>query len=74
MEELEAKCSELTKHADQLQAEVLDLEARSSRHNIRIVGIGEGAEEGSPTGFVSRLFPELLGKDHFPHPVKIGFN
>uniref|UniRef100_A0A087XKJ2 L1 transposable element RRM domain-containing protein n=1 Tax=Poecilia formosa TaxID=48698 RepID=A0A087XKJ2_POEFO len=53
------------------QTKLLDLEARSRRHNIKIVGIKENSEEGRPTEFVSKLIPELLGKQHFPHPLKV---
>lgn len=68
---LENKCEALTKHANQLQNKLLDLEARSRRHNIKIVGIEEGAEKGNPTDFVSKLIPELVGKEHFSQPVKV---
>lgn len=68
---LETKYSELSKQNNQLRAKVLDLEARSRRHNIKIVGIQEDEEEGKPTEFVSRLIPQLLGEEHFPHPVKV---
>ncbi|CAL9693764.1 unnamed protein product [Knipowitschia caucasica] len=68
---LENKYEALTKHASQLQNKLLDLEARSRRHNIKIVGIEEGTERGNPTDFVSRLIPELVGKEHFPRPVKV---
>lgn len=71
VEALEAKYEDLTRYANQLQTKVLDLEARSRRHNIKIVGIKEGSEKGGPTDFVSRLIPELLGKQHFPHSVKV---
>ncbi len=71
MQVLEAKCSDLAKGNAQLQTKVLDLVARSRRHNIKIVGIQEGEEEGKPTEFISRLIPKLLGEDHFPHPVKV---
>ncbi|CAM4631402.1 unnamed protein product [Leuciscus chuanchicus] len=62
VEVLEAKCEDLTKYASQLQTKLLDLEARSRRHNIKIVGIKEDSEEGKPTDFVSKLIPELLVK------------
>lgn len=71
VEVLEAKYEDLTKYADQLQTKVLDLEARSRRHNIKIIGIKEDSEKGRPTDFVSRLIPELLGKQNFPHLVKV---
>lgn len=71
VEVLETKCEDLAKYASQLQAKLLDLEARSRRQNIKIFGIKEDSEEGRPTDFVSKLTPELLGKQHFPHPVKV---
>lgn len=69
--ELDAKCAELAKLVTQQQTKLLDLEARSRRHNIKIVGVKENSEEGRPTEFVSKLIPELLGKQHFPHPLKV---
>lgn len=71
VEVLETKCDDLAKYTSQLQAKLLDLEAWSCRHNIKIVGIKEDSEEGRPTDFISKLNPELLGKQHFPHPVKV---
>ncbi len=71
IQKLETKYSELSKQNSQLRAKVLDLEARSRRHNIKIVGIQEGEEESKPTEFISRLIPQLLGEEHFPHPVKV---
>lgn len=68
---LEAKCDDLAKLVNQLQPKLLDLEARSQRLNIKIVGIKEGSEEGRPTEFISNPIPELLGKQHFPHPLKV---
>ena len=35
------------------------------------MGIKEGAEKDSPTDFVSKLIPELLGQDNFSKPVNI---
>lgn len=60
---LETTCKELTA--------ANDLESRSRRLKVRIVGIKEGAENSYPTEFVSRLIPELLGRDNFTKPVKI---
>lgn len=71
MQGLEATCSELANQNKQLQTKVLDLEARSRRHNIKIVGIPEGEEGGKPTEFVSQLIPKLLREGNFPHPVKV---
>ena len=68
---LEATCKDLSTANGLLKAKVNDLEGRSRRHNVRIVGIKEGEESGRPTEFVSRLIPELLGRDNFTKPVKI---
>uniref|UniRef100_A0A096M623 Uncharacterized protein n=1 Tax=Poecilia formosa TaxID=48698 RepID=A0A096M623_POEFO len=48
-----------------------DLEGRSRRCNIRVLGIKEGEEQGRPTDFISRLLLEVLGKDNFVKPIKI---
>lgn len=68
---LEATCNELQVANGLLRAKVNDLEGRSRRLNVRIVGIKEGEEKGSPTDFVAKLIPELLGQDNFSRPVKI---
>ncbi|KAL1258831.1 hypothetical protein QQF64_009408 [Cirrhinus molitorella] len=57
----------------ELQAWVANQELATSdlrRHNIKIVEIQEEEEEGKPTEFVSRLIPQLLWEEHFPHLVK----
>lgn len=68
---LEAKCTELEGRNTQLHTKVLDFEVRSRRHNIKIVGIQEGDEDGRPMEFVSKLIPKLLGVEHFLHPVNV---
>uniref|UniRef100_H3APF8 L1 transposable element RRM domain-containing protein n=1 Tax=Latimeria chalumnae TaxID=7897 RepID=H3APF8_LATCH len=40
-----------------------DLENRSRRNNIRIVGFPEGVEGGNPRKFLQAVIPELLGLD-----------
>lgn len=54
-----------------LQEKVIDLEARSRRQNIKIVGLPENVESGRLIDFVSNLFPTLFGKEHFPRPIKV---
>lgn len=54
-----------------LQAKVNDLEGRSRHNNIKIVGIPEREEKGTPTEFISALIPKLLGESHFQKPVII---
>ena len=54
---LEATCKDLTAANELLKAKLNDLEGRSRRLNIRIVGIKKGEENRSPTEFVSWLIP-----------------
>nr|XP_005991374.1 PREDICTED: T-complex protein 11-like protein 2 isoform X2 [Latimeria chalumnae]XP_014341219.1 PREDICTED: T-complex protein 11-like protein 2 isoform X2 [Latimeria chalumnae]XP_014341220.1 PREDICTED: T-complex protein 11-like protein 2 isoform X2 [Latimeria chalumnae]XP_014341221.1 PREDICTED: T-complex protein 11-like protein 2 isoform X2 [Latimeria chalumnae] len=48
-----------------------DLENRSCRSNIRIVGIPEGMEGRSMETFVESLLPKVLGEDTFPRRLEI---
>lgn len=57
---LEATCNELQVANRRLSAKLNDLEGRSRRLDIRIVGIKEG-EENSSESWIS----ELLGQDNF---------
>lgn len=50
---MEASLAELRQQNKALHSKVLDLEGRSRRNNIKIVGIPEGEEKGRPTDFVS---------------------
>lgn len=68
---METSVAELRKENKTLWARLSDLEGRSRRNNIRIVGIPEGEEKGRPTEFVSNLIPKLLGDDNFTKPVII---
>lgn len=54
-----------------VQAKLEDLESRSRRHNIRIMGIKEKTENGKPSEFASSLLPELLGRENFDKPIQI---
>uniref|UniRef100_A0A3Q2PRN6 L1 transposable element RRM domain-containing protein n=1 Tax=Fundulus heteroclitus TaxID=8078 RepID=A0A3Q2PRN6_FUNHE len=72
------RISELEKRHDSLaaqwslqQAKLEDLEVRSRRQNIRIIGIPERAENGRPTDFVCKLLPKLLGEDNFDRPIEV---
>lgn len=61
----------LASQLTQQQAKLDDLEARSRRQNIRIIGIKEKAEDGRQTEFVTMLLPKLLGEEHFDRPVEV---
>ena len=68
---VEASAAELRQENKKLRARLSDLEGRSRRNNIRIVGIPEGEEKGRPTEFVCDLTPKLLGDHNFTKPVVI---
>lgn len=67
----ETSVTELQQENKKLRAKLSDLEGRSRRNNVRILGIPEGEEKGRPTEFVSNLIPKLLGDDNFAKPVVI---
>ncbi len=71
LDELERRHESLATQRRLQQAKLDDLEARSHRQNIRIIGIKEKAEIGRPTEFVAKLLPELLGEEHFDRPVGV---
>lgn len=54
-----------------LKLKVDDLEGRSRRNNIKIIGLHEHEEGGNPTEFVEALIPKLLGNGSFRSPVVI---
>lgn len=67
----EIRYTELASECKRLREKTTDLESRSRRNNIRIVGFPEKTEESRPTEFITELLPALLGKDHFTEPRKI---
>ncbi|CAK6977213.1 hypothetical protein D5F01_LYC11226 [Scomber scombrus] len=71
LDELERRHESLASQCMLQQAKLDDLEAHSRRQNICIIGIKEKAENGRPTEFVTKLLPELLGEEHFDHPVDV---
>ena len=54
-----------------LQDKVVDLEARSRRQNIKIIGLPENAESTRPVEFVANFIENLLGKEHFPRHIEV---
>lgn len=64
--ELEATVSMLTKRAAGLEDKYEDLEARSRRNNIRLLGVPEGVEGPRPTDFIAQLLRDLLGLNETP--------
>lgn len=64
--ELEAAVSKLTAKVKHLDDRCEDLEGRSRRNNIRLVGLPEGSEGPRPTEFIAKLLKDLLGLDERP--------
>lgn len=64
--ELEATVGMLTKKAARLENKCEDLEGRSRRNNIRVVGVPEGVEGPRPTDFIAQLLQDLLGLNEKP--------
>ncbi|KAK7882765.1 hypothetical protein WMY93_028939 [Mugilogobius chulae] len=50
---METSLEELRQQNKTLRSKLSDLEGRSRRNNLKIVGIPEGEEKGRPTDFVS---------------------
>ncbi|CAI5657839.1 unnamed protein product [Oreochromis niloticus] len=68
---LEALCDSLQKGYDLHHKKLDDLESRSRRQNIRILGVAEGTEKGNPLDFASELIPKLLGSENFTGRVVV---
>lgn len=52
-----------------LKGKLDDLENRSRRSNLRVVGIPENLEGSDPVKFMTEFFDEVLGTDFFPRPL-----
>lgn len=58
--EREASCGLLKADNQRLQAKLTDLEGRSRRSNVWLIGLPEGIEGPQPTKFFSQLLKEAL--------------
>lgn len=67
----ETQCASLLKENCFLQQKVDDLENRSRRMNLRVMGIPEGSEQGRPTQFMSSFFITLFGDGVLSRPPVI---
>ncbi|KAJ4945221.1 hypothetical protein JOQ06_013756 [Pogonophryne albipinna] len=65
---LEATCATLTDSNVKLLAKVTDLESRSRRNNIRIVGLPESIEGPHPSTFFPKLLMEVFGEGVLDSP------
>lgn len=61
----------LQKDYNKLHEKYIDLENRSRRQNLRVVGISEDTEEGNPSRFVAEFFTDALGKENIESPIVI---
>lgn len=68
---LEDTCSTLTDNNLKLTTKVVDLESRSRRQNLRILGLAESTEKGQLTKFFSDLLVAVFGKELFSSPPEI---
>lgn len=68
---LEKEFSSLKSENATLKLKMEDLECRSRRNNIKIIGIPEQEEGNKPTDFIQALIPKLLGEDNFKSSVII---
>lgn len=66
LNELEAKVSTLTAQVTSLDGKCEELENRSRRNNIRLIGIPENSEGPKVTDFVANMLQESLGLDEKP--------
>lgn len=71
LDQIEATCSRLQKDNEWLKAKVSDLESRSRRQNIRIVGLPESIEGPRPTVFFSQLLVDVLGTQVLSSPPEL---
>ncbi|KAK7878890.1 hypothetical protein WMY93_034233, partial [Mugilogobius chulae] len=63
MHDMEVKLAAVMDDNAKLKAKLVDLESRSRRNNIRIVGVPEDVEGPRPTAFFSEMLLEVFGKD-----------
>lgn len=66
IDELEATVGMLTSQVKRLDDKCEDLEGRSRRNNIRVMGVPEGLEGPRATDFVAQLLRDLLKLDEKP--------
>ncbi len=61
----------LNKDCNKLQEKCMDLENRSRRQSLCIVGINKDMEVGNLSCFVVEFFTEVLGEENFESPIII---
>uniref|UniRef100_A0A3B1JIU5 L1 transposable element RRM domain-containing protein n=1 Tax=Astyanax mexicanus TaxID=7994 RepID=A0A3B1JIU5_ASTMX len=71
IDSLESAVAELERVNDKIMLKLDDLESRSRRNNIRIIGVPEGSEGPRVIDFVAGLLPKLLGESNFESPLLV---
>ncbi|KAI4817409.1 hypothetical protein KUCAC02_010810 [Chaenocephalus aceratus] len=70
-EQLENACSALKGDNETLKTKVADLEGRSRRQNLRIIGQPESIEGPCPSAFFSQLLIDTLGTEILASPPEL---
>ncbi|KAF3848746.1 hypothetical protein F7725_015243 [Dissostichus mawsoni] len=71
LQHLENACSTLQQDNVLLKTKLADLERRSRRQNIRIIGLPESLEGPRPTAFFSQLLVDVFGKEVLSSPPEL---
>ncbi|KAI4820266.1 hypothetical protein KUCAC02_028250 [Chaenocephalus aceratus] len=71
LQHLENACSTLQQDSVLLKTKLADLEGRSRRQNIRIIGLPESLEGPRPTAFFSQLLVDVFGKEVLSSPPEL---
>lgn len=72
LDDLEKRVNILEKEKGELLAKTEDLENRSRRNNLRVIGLPEGAESRTgASAFMSRFFVEVLQDETFTKPPEL---
>ncbi|CAL9691562.1 unnamed protein product [Knipowitschia caucasica] len=71
LDHLERRVGILEKEKSELQAKTEDLENRSRRNNLRIIGLPENSEGRDATAFMSQFFVEVLQDPSFTRPPEL---
>lgn len=71
LQTLEEKCAALAESNKRLMVKAADLEGRSRRNNIRIIGLPESIEGPRPSKFFADLLVEVLGDQVLDSPPEL---
>lgn len=68
---LETQVTSMADDNAKLKARLTDLEGRSRRCNVRVIGVPEGIEGAGPTVFFSKFLVDVLGNDVLSSPPEL---